>query len=812
MSCLLRHRLAWLLVVCLIATGCTPSQPLYLRDNGSLSHYLEQATQVEYPDVQASRLEEVAQSKPPVTVLDPDFDSFYDLTLEECVAIALQNSKVIRGYGTPALQGSRISPGLDTLTTGPQGVGTFYSVAIRETEPGILNIPGNLQQPSVITTNTGLDANQGVEAALAEFDAQVSSNLFWAKSDEPRNNTLINPISPQVFQQDQVTWQNQIAKKTAEGTQLFVRNSNIYTNNNIPLDDPATLVQEGFQVLPSWWRANIEVEARQPLLRGRGAFINRLPIIISRIGTDQTIANLEAQLQNMVTNVEIRYWDLQAAYRNLEAAKQGRDAALKTWRVIKNQFDTPPADVTIQQYAQASEQYYFFEQQVVDAFNTLLTAESNLRWLLGIARSDGQIIRPIDEPTLAPIAFDFYASVDEALLFRPELRQQRWELKKRELAVAYAKNGLLPEVNATMLYRFLGLGDNLVSYDDPSTFFPNPGSGAYDELFEGRYQELQFGLEARANVGFRRELANVRNAQLKLAQEHARLEDVELDVSRELGDALQAAAANYRALQIAFNRWSYTTQELLHFDRTIEVGVETIDTVLDAQRRNAQAEISFYTALAEYNKSIALVHRRKGTILAYNGIEFAEGPWTGKAYHDAAELARRRAASREVNYGWTRPGVISQGPLSSEHTADGSDCANGDCGIPASSMPVLSNPGETPTEYSAPNQIEELGPSLESPQNALPAPGEQTLQQPLRSPVGSAIRQVGYTEPVASSGGRSRPAQTLAVPARDPLTAPIEATERPIISTSQFDWEKFGVADPSKAKPGIRASIKTDDR
>lgn len=794
MSCPFRPRLALMLVACLIATGCTPSQPLYLRDNGSLSHYLEQATGVEYPDVESSRLEEVTQVKPPVTVLDPDFESFYDLTLEECVSIALQNSKVIRGYGTPTLQGSRVSPGLDTLTTGSQGVGTFYSVAIRETEPGFLNIPGNLAQPSQITTNTALDSNQGVEAALAEFDAQVSSNIFWAKSDEPRNNTPNNPINPLVFNQDQFTWQNQIAKKTAEGTQWFVRNLNQYTKNNIPLK-----TQGGFQELPSWWRANFEVEGRQPLLRGRGAFINRMPIIISRIGADQAIANLESQLQNMVTNVEIRYWDLQAAYRNLEAAKQGRDAALKTWRVIKNQFDTPPADVTIQQYAQASEQYYFFEQQVVEAFNTLLTAESNLRWLMGISRSDGQIIRPIDDPILAPIAFDFYASIDEAMLLRPELRQQRWELKKKELSVAYAKNGLLPEVNATMLYRFLGLGDQLITYDSPPPFFPNARSGAYNELFEGRYQELQFGLEARANVGFRRELANVRNAQLKLAQEHARLEEIELDVSRELGDALQAAADNYRVLQIAFNRWSYTTQELMHFDRTIEVGVETIDTVLDAQRRNAQAEISFYTALAEYNKSIALVHRRKGTILAYNGIEFSEGPWASKAYYDSAELARRRAASREVNYGWTRPGVISQGPIDAGMYGT-TGCANGDCGVPSEvTMPAIPN--------SAP--IEEVTPSLEAPENALPIPGDQTNSRPLGRPISDAIVQVGYSQPLR--GNQSPKAPSGPEPARDVNTTSLEAAANaPSAQMSQFNWEKFGVADPNKVKPGVRATIKTD--
>ncbi len=36
-------------------------------------------------------------------------------------------------------------------------------------------------------------------------------------------------------------------------------------------------------------------------------------------------------------------------------------------------------------------------------------------------------------------------------------------------------------------------------------------------------------------------------------------------------------------------------------------------------------------------------------------------PWPGKAYHDAMEHSRRRSASREMNYGWSRPEVISRG-------------------------------------------------------------------------------------------------------------------------------------------------------
>jgi outer membrane protein TolC len=673
MKCKPSKTLIWLLSVSFLATGCTPTRPVYLNESGDLNYYLEQATKIEYPDIETPTLDEVTQAAVPMTVMDPDFESYEDMTLEDAVSYALQNSKVLRGYGTPGLQGTRVSPGVDNLANGPTAAGTIYNVAVRETEPGFLGTAGQIASPSGLTTNTGLDGNQGVEAALADFDAQLTSGVTWSTTDRPRNISEFDVAGnrrPEDFlfsQGDQVQWQAEVAKKAANGTQIFFRNVNTYTDTNNPLND----VNQN-QGANSFYQANFEAEVRQPLLRGRGAFINRMPIVISRIGTDQELANLEAQLQNMVTNVEIRYWDLYCAYRNLDAAKTGRNAALETWRIVKDQFDEG-ADVNVQQVAQASEQYHFFDAQVIDAYNNLLNAEGALRFLLGWSSTDCRMIRPIDEPVMAPVEFDWCTSLCEALTYRPELRQERWEIKKRELALAYSKNGLLPELNATALYRFLGLGNRFGTSGNAAFPVGEPElqggnlvaagdqSGALNGLYDGNFQELQVGLNFGMPVGFRRELANVRNAQLKLAREIARIEDMELDVTRELSEAMRALAANQMIMRSSFNRWKDTTIEEEHFQRLKDEGVETLDVALDAQRRRSQAEIAFYTAMCEYNKVIALIHRRKGTTLPYCGVEFSEGPWTGKAYVDAQEHARRRSASRELNYGWTRPQVISRG-------------------------------------------------------------------------------------------------------------------------------------------------------
>jgi outer membrane protein TolC len=645
---------SWILPLAIIAGGCTRSVPNYLHESGAVTSYLDRATKVDYPDAEVPSLDEVTQAHAPITVIDPDFHSYHDLTLEDAISYGLNNAKILRGYGTPGLQNSRVIPGVDSMINSPAAAGTIYNVAVRETEPGFVGTPGQVGNPSGLLSNTALDVNQGVESALADFDAYFASSANFTKSDEPRNTVTTNPLSPIVFQQDQFTWQGEIGKKTANGTQLFFRNSNAYFDNNNPL------VPGGLQVLDSWYRASFEAEFRQPLLRGRGELINRMPIVISRIGTDQEIANLEAQLQNFVTNIEIRYWDLYLAYRNLDAAKKGRDAALETWKIVDDQF-REGAEVNVQQVAQAAQQYFNFNTQVTEAFNQILLAQGQLRYLIGWASTDGAILRPVDEPVMAQIEFSWCESLCEALTYRPELRQERWEIKKRELALAYAKNGLLPELNATALYRWLGLGNRFGTSDPNPNPFPNPSSGALNELFGGDYQELSVGVDFRMPIGYRRELANVRNAQLKLAREIGRFEDMELDATKELTEAFQSLALNQQIMQQAYDRWRYNKIEEEHFRLLQDAGVQRLEIALDAQQRLAQAEIAFYTALTEYNKVISLIHRRKGTSLAYCGIEFVEGPWSGKAYLDAQEHARRRAASRQINYGWSRPQVISRG-------------------------------------------------------------------------------------------------------------------------------------------------------
>jgi len=126
--------------------------------------------------------------------------------------------------------------------------------------------------------------------------------------------------------------------------------------------------------------------------------------------------------------------------------------------------------------------------------------------------------------------------------------------------------------------------------------------------------------------------------------------------------------SNYELAESHFNRWAASQTEVNSAEALYTGGKATLDLVLEAQRRRAQAQVDYYRALIDHTKSIADVHFRKGSLLEYCNVQLAEGPWPQKAYWDAWGHARRRAASRQLDYGWTRPRVISRGALPQQAT------------------------------------------------------------------------------------------------------------------------------------------------
>jgi hypothetical protein len=157
--------------------------------------------------------------------------------------------------------------------------------------------------------------------------------------------------------------------------------------------------------------------------------------------------------------------------------------------------------------------------------------------------------------------------------------------------------------------------------------------------------------------------------------------------------------------------------------------------LLDAQRRRSDAETAYYRSLVDFNLAITDVHYRKGSLLDYNGVYLAEGPWPGKAYFDAMRRARQRDASMYLDYGYTRPNVMSRGPHAQQ--TDSTNGVYGE-GVMMDGVPY-----------------EQMVPEMAAPQDGQPL--EPVPAEPLDTmgaPLGSITPQAGGSL-FAAPGGQS---------------------------------------------------------
>lgn len=728
--------LASLLAALSLFTGCHPSQPFYLHSDHDLSHFLDKATDAEYPDYEQPRLAEVDNAGHPFVVSNPDVQEVWDVSLEECVGVALQNSKVIRNAGS--IQGNFGFS--DALIERIATLQTTYDPAIVESQTSgqtrLVGPTGNVQTP-----NGGIDRATnpvGVEDALSEFDAQPFLSASTNRLDRPQNSGgFANTFQPSYFRQLDSDLTMALSKKSAFGNVTTFRSRTDFTLNN-----QASSVRP----IPGDWLQNLEAEVNVPLARGAGVQINRIPVVLARINTDISIADFESAVRNLLMDIETAYWDLHNSYRALDAARIGRDSAHVTWKIVYEKYQKGAENA--QNEAQSRGQYFQFRAAAETALRDLYSTENRLRWLMGLAATDGRLIRPKDEPTVARVDFEWHDIHAEALFRSTELRQHKWRIKQRELELVSARNQLLPQVNVQALYRWLGRGDHWMNADRNGLDFPSPGSTAMDELFGGQFQEATFGVNVLpARIGARRELSGVRNAQLQLARSKAQLEEMELNLSHLLTAAIRSLDSDYVTAQSNYGFLIAAETEVNAVQSLYEGGRITLDLVLDAQRRRSQAQSAFYQALTNYNKSLANVHYRKGTLLEHNGIKLAEGPWPAKAYWDALGQARQRDASYYMNYGVTRPRVVSRGSTTGD--------ANEPYGIPFEQLPgtgasdgaSAGEAGEEGNEGPVPTPRELEGPRGSDPPRASTTPGT----------VPNGRRSAGVVVPASATAPLPRP-------------------------------------------------------
>ena len=588
---------------------------------GEVQFYKDYATRIAEPCPDPGPLSETAIfTDPPRRLRHPRKDDLLDLTLPDAIHLALQNSDIIR------TNGEFLSPG-NALMRNPEAVPSVFDVAIQES--GVLF------------------GRRGVEAALSDFDAQFTTTMTWNRNEQVQNNLFESGglLPGDTLTSDNAQFSSQVAKTMADGSQFAVSHNWDYTYNNA-----------AGRLFPSVYTGFLRAEYRRPLLAGSGEEFTRINgpigqsltgvtgvsqgVVIARINADISIADFELAVTALVKETEDAYWDLALAYRTYDAEKVAQSSALRTWQETEAKAPqlAPAAEV-----AQALDNYYDTRFRAENALADIYALESRLRRLVGLPVNDGRIIRPVTEPAIAEFLPDWRISLAQALTNRAELRRQKWAIKSFELQLQAARSLAQPRFDFVSGYQINAFGDHLLSYDDDDEAGTQQGlDSAYETLTQGDQTSWDLGVQFSMPIGFRLALTQVQNLELRLAKARAALFNQELEVSHELAAAFQQLDRFYQTAQTNFNRRNAAKHRVEATQAEFGTGRVSLDLVLRAQISLAQAEVAYYRSLVEYNKSVAELYYRMGTLLDLNNVELAENLWTPEAYIDALRRAWER--------------------------------------------------------------------------------------------------------------------------------------------------------------------------
>lgn len=564
------------------------------------------------------------------TVLNPDAPKRY-ITLAECIALALENGRDIAGR-----------------------VITIAPVPVRG-QAGGFGDPSLLTDQIRVFAYDPAELSQEIEASLAKFDTQWQTALVWQKQDRPVGTALeqFQAGILQVIERDIAQFQTRLIKPLPTGGVAGITFRTDYEFSNLPA-----------RVNPAW-RPVLEFAFEQPLLQGAGVGINQLRtthpgsalfnipvggraqgILLARLTYNASQFEFLRRIQELLLGVEQAYWQLYAAYWQLFSAEVGMRQALRSWQRAKANLEA--GREAIYNVAQIEEQYQFFRAQRLQALGRgtgaqpgVLEAERRLRYLIGLPPEDGTRLVPADVPTTAPYRPNWEAALAEALSNRPELSATRLALQHAQLQLLAVRDRLLPDFRVFGTYNINSLGRKLDG-DDPSSAIHN--------LFEGRFNDWQFGFIFQMPLGFREAYSEYRQAQIQVAKWTIFLRNQEQATAFQLQDSYRRLYQLLEEVSIQRARRRAAQQQLEAFQSLWEAGRaqtpegrDVLTALLTAQRTFAEALRDEYIATAEYNIALAEFQRDKGTLLRHNNVHIVEGPLPDCAKARASEHIRERA-------------------------------------------------------------------------------------------------------------------------------------------------------------------------
>jgi outer membrane protein len=457
-------------------------------------------------------------------------------------------------------------------------------------------------------------ARDAVVRALAPFDPLFSSEFSANRQTAPTSSQLSGaPTLSTLTQTSQAGFQKEFSTGTQFQTTFETTRST--TNSVYNFFNPTLLSNLGFSL-------------SQPLLRNRGTFVNRSPIVIAQKNLDQSQAQFRQQINDAIQNVIQQYWQVILDEQSLQVLSESYKAAQASYDHDKRALQLgalSPLDIY-----QSESEVATRKVSVIQAQYSIKQDENRLQMTLGAdvnPADDGLDLDLVESPTPAQplLSVDSAAAVRQALSKRPDLTALERQLESNEIDIRASRNRLKPDLQLSAQYSTSGLGGDQFSSTGARTLISSGGFGdALGQVFGFGFPS--YGVTLQLNLPIRNHSAeaNLADADVRREQTLYQIRRTREQVRLDVVNAISVLDQSKLSMAAAQEARDLAEKNVEAQQRKYLLGSTTVYFVLQAQTELAQAEQSLVQAQVSYQLAEIAVDHATGALLDQYQVQITQ--------------------------------------------------------------------------------------------------------------------------------------------------------------------------------------------
>ena len=462
-------------------------------------------------------------------------------------------------------------------------------------------------------------ASNAITRAFAPFDPLATARFTSTRTKTPSTqalegaSTLVTLNQPATFGYSQTL---------QSGTQYTVNFNAAKSTSN-----------SGFSNFNPALNSNFGINFTQPLIKNRGAYVNRLFISQAKSRLRKTEYDLRDSVNTLITTAENAYWDVILARENLKVSQKALELAKAALDRAQKELDLgamSPLDIY-----QPQQVYATAEIAVSQAQFTLRQTHNALRKQMGadLDPSTRNLDIELTETVLPPTEsneIDAEAAVQTALLNRPDLKSANQNLDIDELQIRRVRNDLLPDLSLLGTYTTQGRGgvfyrrtnvfNDTGSINNILQVTPGGFGDALSQMWGFGYPVYAFGLQLRLPIRNRAASADLADALVSKRRDMLTVRNVQQQVRLDILQAVSQVEASKASVKLAQVALDFAQKRLDAEQKKYELGTSQIYFVLQAQQDLVTAQNTLVQQSVLFRRNQLNLLRREGTLLDERGI------------------------------------------------------------------------------------------------------------------------------------------------------------------------------------------------